>query len=109
MKRVLLYAMLLSLLISCGKNTEVAKLLPAISTTSVSGINATEATCGGNITAEGSANVSARGIVWSDNSNPTIDLLTKTSDGAGPGSSSERGWYWKNGILNQFICQHRLA
>ena len=56
MKRVLLYTTLLLLLISCGKNTEAAKLLPAISTTSVSGINATEATCGGNITAEGSAN-----------------------------------------------------
>ena len=30
MKRVLLYTTLLLLLISCGKNTEVAKLLPAI-------------------------------------------------------------------------------
>ena len=86
MKQVLLYTTILLLIISCSKNTDVAKLPPAVSTTSVSDIKATEATSGGNISMEGSVNVTARGIAWSTNTNPTIELPTKTSDGAGPGS-----------------------
>ena len=43
------------------------------------------AASGGNITDNGGSDVTARGVVWSTNSSPTIDLSTKTIDGSGNG------------------------
>ena len=43
------------------------------------------ASSGGNITDNSGSDVTARGVVWSTNSNPTIDLSTKTVDGGGNG------------------------
>lgn len=43
------------------------------------------ASSGGNITDNGGSDVTSRGVVWSVNSNPTIDLSTKTVDGTGTG------------------------
>ena len=39
--------------------------------------------CGGNITSDGGASVSARGVCWSTSPNPTIALSTITVDGFG--------------------------
>ncbi len=61
--------------------------VPIITTTSVSNITASAATCGGNITEEGSSTVLARGVCWSTGITPTIDDC-KTTDGAGIGSFS---------------------
>jgi uncharacterized protein (TIGR02145 family) len=44
------------------------------------------ATSGGNITNNGGAPVTARGVCWSTSPNPTVSLSTKTSNGTGNGS-----------------------
>jgi uncharacterized protein (TIGR02145 family) len=59
---------------------------PTVSTTSVTSITATSAVTGGNVTLDGGANVTARGVCWSTSNNPTIALSTKTIDGTGNGS-----------------------
>jgi prepilin-type N-terminal cleavage/methylation domain-containing protein len=59
---------------------------PTITTTSASSIAQTSASSGGNISSDGGASVTARGVVWDTNTNPTIALSTKTSDGTGTGS-----------------------
>ena len=61
-------------------------LLPTISTSTISNIGYTSATCGGTISAGGNATVTARGVCWSTNSNPNVALNTKTVDGTGMGS-----------------------
>jgi hypothetical protein len=40
---------------------------------------------GGNITSDGGASITARGVCWDINHNPTTVLSTKTSDGTGTG------------------------
>ena len=59
--------------------------LPVITTSAVSSITSSTAISGGNITDDGGATISARGVCWSTTSNPTI-LNTKTNDGTGSGS-----------------------
>jgi hypothetical protein len=60
--------------------------LPTIYTASLSGISSTKAISGGNITSAGSTAVSARGVCWGTQANPTVDLNTKTIDGTGIGT-----------------------
>ena len=60
--------------------------LPVITTNPMSGITQTAAVSGGNITNDGGAAVTVRGVVWSTSSSPTIALSTKTIDGSGIGS-----------------------
>ena len=60
--------------------------IPSISTNSVTDITDTSAISGGNIISDGGDPVTSRGVVWSTNPNPTIDLDTKTNDGSGVGS-----------------------
>jgi uncharacterized protein (TIGR02145 family) len=55
-------------------------------TTIASLITGTTATSGGNVTTEGGAAVTARGLCWSTSPSPTIALSTKTSDGTGIGA-----------------------
>ncbi len=57
-------------------------LLPVVTTTAISAINAYGATSGGTITSDGGASITARGVCWSTSSNPTIDN-SKTTDGTG--------------------------
>jgi len=59
-------------------------LAPIITTTELSNITTTTALSGGNITNDGGAPVTARGVCWSTNQNPTI-TDSKTSDGTGTG------------------------
>jgi hypothetical protein len=61
-------------------------VLPSLSTTAVSGITYNSASSGGNISSDGGASVSARGVCWSTSSNPTVALTTKTINGNGTGS-----------------------
>ena len=63
-----------------------APVAPTLTTTEITGITQTTATGGGNITSDGGATVSARGVCWSTSTNPTIALSTKTADGIGTGS-----------------------
>jgi formylglycine-generating enzyme required for sulfatase activity len=58
---------------------------PTVTTTAVSGITATTATSGGNVTSDGGATVTARGVCWSTSANPTTSN-SKTTNGSGTGS-----------------------
>ncbi len=87
MKPLLFSLVTLLFLISCSKkDSDISNALPSLTTNTVSAITSTEAVSGGNISSAGSATVTARGVVWSINANPTIDLITKTSDGSGAGT-----------------------
>jgi hypothetical protein len=59
--------------------------LREIYSNSVSAMTQTTANAGGNITSDGGATVTARGICWSTTSGPTTALSTKTIDGTGTG------------------------
>ena len=57
---------------------------PTVTTVTVSNVTCTTAACGGNVTFEGIAPVTARGVCWSTSPNPTIsDSLTVDSCGLG--------------------------
>jgi len=58
---------------------------PTVTTTAVSSITSTSATSGGNVTADGGASVTSRGVCWSTTPNPTI-ANSKTTNGTGTGS-----------------------
>lgn len=66
--------------------TTLSTTLPTVTTTALGLITGTTATSGGNVTNDGGATISARGVVWSTSPNPTIALPTKTVNGTGTGS-----------------------
>ena len=78
--------------LGCKKNgdtdpkppTKVHK--PTLTTASITNINITTASTGGSVSDDGGAPVTARGVVWSTSTNPTIALSTKTSNGTGTGT-----------------------
>ncbi|MCR4827246.1 MAG: T9SS type A sorting domain-containing protein, partial [Bacteroidales bacterium] len=73
--------------IRCLKNEDSSSsLLPTVNTNAVSNVAATSATCGGNVTYEGSSSVIARGVCWSTSHNPNIMTAPHTTDGSGIGS-----------------------
>jgi hypothetical protein len=59
---------------------------PTVTTTTASAFSTTGATSGGDVTAEGSASVTAKGVVWNTTAAPTVALTTKTNDGTGIGA-----------------------
>ena len=72
-----------------GEDVFVAKLsfidAPTVTTTAVSNITYTSADSGGNVTPDGGAAVTARGVCWSTSPNPTT-ANSKTSNGTGIGA-----------------------
>ena len=62
-----------------------AFMKPTIITTDVTSISSTSASSGGNVTSDGGATVSARGVCWGTSEDPTTDS-SKTTDGIGTGS-----------------------
>ena len=65
-------------------STPRTPVLPNLTTTPVFSITVTTAQSGGNITDEGGAAVTARGVCWSTAANPTT-ANSKTADGSGIG------------------------
>ncbi|MCX6584482.1 MAG: Ig-like domain-containing protein [Candidatus Aminicenantes bacterium] len=59
--------------------------IPTVSTNSISSITSKSAICGGNVTSNGGAPVTSRGVCWSTSLTPTI-ADSKTTDGTGTGS-----------------------
>ena len=59
--------------------------LPTVTTNSVTSITKNSAVCGGNVTSDGGATVTQRGVCWSTSQNPTTND-NKTIDGSGTGS-----------------------
>ena len=62
-----------------------ALTIPTVSTSSITDITQTTATSGGNVTSDGSATVTARGVCWNTTGNPTTSN-NKTTNGTGTGS-----------------------
>ena len=60
------------------------KLPPTVTTNEVSSITATTAVCGGEVTSDGGASITARGVCYSTSQNPTISN-NHTTDGYGTG------------------------
>jgi hypothetical protein len=70
------------IIISCKKEKEE---VPSLTTAEVTSVNRTSATCGGEVTYEGTSGVISKGVCWSTSDNPTTgDNITV--DGSGPGS-----------------------
>ena len=69
-----------------GQQTSFTTLanLPEVSTSSVTNITSSSATCGGNVISDGGDIVTARGICWSTSQNPTLND-SYSSDGIGTG------------------------
>ena len=65
--------------------TTLEIVLPTVTTTEVTNITVSSATCGGNVTSDGGGTITARGVCWSTNQNPTIED-NKTTNGSGIGS-----------------------
>lgn len=76
---------------SCSKSdpstpTSPTATAPVINiTTAISAITTTAATSGGNVTSDGGASITARGVCWNTSSGPTI-ANNKTIDGSGTGA-----------------------
>lgn len=66
---------------SCQKKPGI----PVLQTANISDVTQTSASAGGNITDNGGAEVTGRGVCWSVNADPTI-VSDKTNDGSGSGS-----------------------
>jgi len=60
-------------------------LAPGLTTLELTGVTSTAANSGGNIADDGGAEITARGVCWSTNQNPTI-ADSKTTNGTGSGS-----------------------
>lgn len=75
-----------SVFMSCEQNpTESKSKVPELVTYEVTEITRTTATCGGNITDDGGATVTARGVCWSIGQTPKVSDDT-TNNGTGAGS-----------------------
>lgn len=87
MKKVLNLLILVSFLsgIAALNSCKKDKDMPTLTTTAVTGITTTAASSGGNVTDDGGAEVTARGICWGTATGPTT-AGSKTSDGTGIGS-----------------------
>jgi len=70
--------------ISFTTSPEVA-VAPTVTTVEVTSITSNSAVSGGDVTSEGGAPVTAKGVCWSTTANPTI-TSSKTTDGTGSGS-----------------------
>lgn len=64
---------------------KTAAILPVVTTNSISNITINSAVSGGNVTSDGGASVTARGVCWSTTQNPTISN-SFSSNGTGLGS-----------------------
>jgi uncharacterized protein (TIGR02145 family) len=63
----------------------IGPVAPTVSTATITGITQSSATGGGNISSDGGAPVTARGVCWSTSETPDT-LNSKTTDGPGTGS-----------------------
>lgn len=88
MKKVLNFLVLVVFLAGVATLSSCKKEeIPVVTTTAVSGITTTSAVSGGNVTDDGGADVTARGVCWGTSANPTTGG-SKTTDGTGTGSFS---------------------
>jgi uncharacterized protein (TIGR02145 family) len=83
--KIIVIPIFLTGLALCLTSCQPKPTLAVLTTTNVSGITQTSATSGGNVTSDGNAEVTSRGVCWNSSENPTV-ANSKTSDGSGVGS-----------------------
>lgn len=83
--RLLLFFTALLIYAGCKKSENDGPKLPVVTTAAVNTITPASAKTGGNITSDGGASVTARGVCWNTAANPTISN-SKTSDSTGSGN-----------------------
>jgi len=91
--KLLTMLMLTSILVfaSCEDKEEEPAVLPTVTTSDFVAQQNGSGEGGGNVTADGGADVTVRGIVISSKANPTIgDNFKKTTDGAGTGAFTSK-------------------
>ncbi len=69
----------------CVKDAGGSTTTPTMTTSDVTGITQSSATCGGNVTSDGGASVTARGVCWGTAQNPDVSG-SHTTDGTGTGA-----------------------
>ena len=82
--------------------------MPTVSTTAISTYDATSATMGGNVTADGGASVTERGVVYSStDATPTIGEsgVTKDANGTGTGTFS-KSITGLSGNTTYYVCAY---
>ncbi|MFZ1783953.1 MAG: fibrobacter succinogenes major paralogous domain-containing protein [Ferruginibacter sp.] len=88
MKNIIYLFVTIIFFASCKKTPTPAPAVPvlaSITTTAASAITSTTATSGGNISSDGGAGITARGVCWNTSAGPTV-ANSKTTDGTGTGS-----------------------
>ena len=71
--------------VSGGNFTEPAAQYAFVETSEVKEITSSSAVCGGNVTTDNGSTVTAKGVCWSTNQNPTVED-NKTTDGSSVGN-----------------------
>lgn len=71
--------------VRCLRDTIIIPSIPILSTITPTNTTNTTVASGGNITSDGGASITERGVCWSTNENPIKDLSTKTIDSTGIG------------------------
>ena len=89
MKKLLLPFLFILLFTSCKKTntnppTPPVPVIATLTATAASAITLTTATSGGNISSDGEAAITARGVCWNTSAGPTV-ANSKTNDGTGTG------------------------
>ena len=91
---IVLFSLLIVIISNCKKKDDdkTPATLPVVSTDTAFNVTQTSAQSGGKIKSDGGASITARGVCWGKNSNPTIlDYKTIDGDGAGSFTSSLSG------------------
>lgn len=83
--RIIIIPILLIGLTLCLASCKPKPTLAVVTTTNVTDKTQTTATSGGNVTSDGNADVTTRGVCWGTSQNP-ITSSSKTSDGTGTGA-----------------------
>jgi hypothetical protein len=84
---VLIVIIAVSIFTNSCKKDDNKPTAPVLTTSPISNITSTKANCGGNVSSEGGAAVTARGVCWNTGQTPTLSD-NKTTDGTGLGDFS---------------------
>ena len=71
-----------------GENEDIAAMVPSVTTAAITQITHSTAVAGGNVTSDGGASVTERGVVYSTVSNPVIYNIYHTTITSGSGTGS---------------------
>lgn len=87
----LIFGIVIFLSIGCKEDEIINEnsTLPLLTTLDVYDVTLTSAYCGGNVSSDGGSTVTARGVCWSIEQNPTINS-NNTTDGSGIGGFSSK-------------------